>query len=452
VAQTPADPAAEAQTPADPAAGRPAPERTPQPAGESPPEPPLAGRRVLLHVSGSIAACKAAEIVTLLRRRGAEVRVAMTANATRFVTPMTFQSLSGHAVATDLWEPGEGGTAAHGMAHLGLGGWAELQVAAPASADLCARLALGLADDAVTSTALACAAPLLLAPAMETRMWEHPATRAHLATLRARGARVLGPHRGRLASGEEGMGRMAEPAEVVEACAGVLGAAPCAAPPSPPAAGRLAGRRLLVTSGGTREPIDPVRYLGNRSSGRMGTALAVEALALGAEVTLVTTVPPPAAQPGLTVVEVSTAAEMLEAVRRGLDGAGILVMAAAVADHRPAQPSPRKLKKRDGGLHLDLVPTEDILCAVREPARERGVMVVGFAAETEDLLDNAREKLRRKGLELIVANDVEVGMGGDENAVVVIGAEGVVAEVPRAPKREVARRLLELIAERASRR
>jgi phosphopantothenoylcysteine decarboxylase / phosphopantothenate---cysteine ligase len=400
---------------------------------------------VVLYVSGSVAACKAAEIVTLLRRSGAEVRVAMTAAATRFVTPTTFRSLSGHAVAADLWEPGEGGTATHGMAHLGLGGWAELQVAAPASADLLARLALGLADDAVTSTALACAAPLLLAPAMETRMWDHPATQANLATLTARGARVVGPRSGRLASGAEGMGRMAEPAEVVEACAAALGA-------TAHAAGPLAGRRLLVTSGGTREPIDPVRYIGNRSSGRMGTALAVEALALGAEVTLVTTVPPPAGHPRLNVIEVSTAAEMLAAVRSALPAADVLLMAAAVADHRPARPSPRKLKKRDGELHLDLVPTQDILCAVRDQAREGGVIVAGFAAETEDLLANAREKLERKGLELIVANDVEVGMGGEENAVVVLDRDGVVAEIPRAPKPEVARRLLELIGERAARR
>jgi phosphopantothenoylcysteine decarboxylase/phosphopantothenate--cysteine ligase len=313
-------------------------------------------------------------------------------------------------------------------------------VAAPASADLCARLALGVADDAVTTTALACAAPLLLAPAMETRMWEHPATRGHLATLRARGAVVVGPLAGRLASGEEGMGRMAEPAEVVEACAALLGAA--AAPPA------LAGRRLMVTSGGTREPVDPVRYVGNRSSGRMGNALAAEALALGASVTLVTTLAPPAAHPRLEVVEVATAAEMLDAVRERLAAADVLVMAAAVADYRPAAPSARKLKKGDGTLRLELVPTADILCAVRDRARALGVMLVGFAAETDDLLDNARSKLERKGLELIVANDVAVGMGGEENAVTVLGREGVVAEVTRAPKPEVARRVLEIIAAR----
>ena len=398
----------------------------------------LAGRRVLLHVSGSIAAYKAGEIVTLLRKRGAEVRVAMTHAATRFVSAMTFQSLSGHAVAADPWEPGEGGVAAHGMAHLGLGGWAEVQVVAPASADLIARLALGLADDAVTATALASTAPLLLAPAMETRMWEHPATRANLATLRARGAAVVGPLAGRLASGDEGMGRMAEPAEVVEACAALLGAASAV----------LAGRRLLVTAGGTREPVDPVRYLGNRSSGRMGNALAAEALGLGASVTLVTTLPPPSAHPRLDVVEVATAAEMLDAVGDALPGADVLVMAAAVADWRPAEPSERKLKKRDSGLRLDLVPTADILLAVRDRAAELGVMVVGFAAETDDLLDNARAKLERKGLELIVANDVAVGMGGEENAVTILGREGVVAEVTRAPKPAVARRVLEIIAAR----
>ena len=398
----------------------------------------LAGRRVLLHVSGSIAAYKACEIVTLLRKRGAEVRVAMTHAATRFVSPMTFQSLSGHAVAADPWEPGEGGVSAHGMAHLGLGRWAEVQVAAPASADLIARLALGLADDAVTATALACAAPLLIAPAMETRMWEHPATRANLATLRARGATVVGPLAGRLASGEEGMGRMAEPAEVVEACAALLGGGHAV----------LAGRRLLVTAGGTREPVDPVRYIGNRSSGRMGNALAAEALWLGASVTLVTTLPPPPAHPRLAVVEVATAAEMLDAVRTRLPGADVLVMAAAVADWRPAAPSERKLKKGDATLHLDLVPTADILTAVRDRAAELGVMVVGFAAETDDLLDNARAKLERKGLELIVANDVAVGMGGEESAVTILGREGVVAEVTRAPKPEVARRVLEIVAAR----
>jgi len=398
----------------------------------------LAGRRVLLHVSGSIAAYKACEIVTLLRRRGADVRVAMTEAATRFVSPVTFQSLSGHAVAADIWEPGEAGVAAHGMAHLGLGAWAEVQIAAPASADLCARLALGLADDAVTSTALACAAPLLLAPAMETRMWEHPATQGHLATLRSRGAAVVGPQSGRLASGEEGMGRMAEPAEVVEACAALLGGGDAI----------LAGRRLLVTAGGTREPVDPVRYIGNRSSGRMGNALATAALALGGSVTLITTLPPPTAHPRLVVVEVGTAAEMLDAVRDHLPGADVLVMAAAVADWRPAAPSERKLKKGDATLRLDLVPTADILCEVRDRAAELGVMVVGFAAETDDLLANARAKLERKGLELIVANDVAVGMGGEDNAATILGREGVVAEVTRAPKSEVARTVLRIIAAR----
>jgi len=236
------------------------------------------------------------------------------------------------------------------------------------------------------------------------------------------------------------MGRMAEPAEVVDACAALLGAAT--------AGSGLAGRRLLITSGGTREPVDPVRYLGNRSSGRMGGALVMQALAMGAEVTLITTLPVPAAHPRLTAVTVGTAAEMLAAVREHLAGSEVLVMAAAVADYRPAEPSPRKLKKGGEGLSLELVPTEDVLCAVRERARELGVMVVGFAAETDDLLDNARGKLERKGMELIVANDVATAMGGEESAVTVLGREGVVAEVTRAPKPEVARRVLEVVASR----
>jgi phosphopantothenoylcysteine decarboxylase/phosphopantothenate--cysteine ligase len=237
------------------------------------------------------------------------------------------------------------------------------------------------------------------------------------------------------------MGRMAEPAEVVEACAALLGGGAV-----------LAGHRLLVTAGGTREPLDPVRYIGNRSSGRMGNALAAEALALGAAVTLVTTLPPPPVHPRLEVVEVGTAAEMLAAVRARLPGADVLVMAAAVADWRPAEASEHKLKKGAPALRLDLVPTADILSEVRDRAAELGVMVVGFAAETDHLLDNARSKLERKGLELIVANDVAVGMGGEESAVTILGREGVVAEVTRAPKTEVARRVLEIIAARRAAR
>jgi phosphopantothenoylcysteine decarboxylase / phosphopantothenate---cysteine ligase len=415
----------------------------------------LAGRRVAVYVSGSIAAVKAAEVVTMLRKRGATVRVAMTAGAQHFVTPLTFQSLSGNPVAASVWDaPGGGDTAAgHGMEHLAMSSWCEAQVAVAATADLIAKLALGIADDAVTTTALACRAPLLLAPAMETAMWEHPATQANLATLRSRGAVVVGPGVGRLASGREGAGRMAEPEEIVGAVEEVLGGAPPhAAPVAPPVEGRwLLGQRVVVTSGGTREPIDPVRYIGNRSSGKMGQALAHEALRLGARVTLVTAAPPPPPQPNLDVVEVETAAQMLQAVRRAVSDARVLIMAAAVADYRPAQVAERKIKKSDAALHVELVPTVDILHTLREEHARHDrshLCVVGFAAETDDLLDNARRKLDEKGLDLIVANDVsraDSGMGSDHNAVTVIGPGGVLAEVTRAPKPEVARAVFEAI-------
>ena len=436
------------------------------------------GRRVVVHVSGSVAAYKACELVSLLRRLDVEVRVAMTEAGARFVSPMTFQSLSGNPVATSLWD-GDAGAASdgarHGMAHIGIGAWAELQIAAPASADLIARLALGLADDAVTAVALASTAPLLVAPAMETAMWRHPATQAHVATLVGRGAVVVGPEPGRLASGRQGEGRMAEPPAIVAAAGRLLGVAPEelagleAAPGAlpalaaeavrPPALGAvtpapagqrwLEGRRVVVTSGGTREPIDPVRYIGNRSSGKMGAALAQEALRLGARVTLVTAAPldgrPPA---GLDAVEVHTAAGMLDAVRRALPGAAILLMAAAVADYRPVAAASSKIKKRPEALTLDLVPTVDILGALRDDEARRGVIVVGFAAETDAVVDNARSKLEAKELDLVVANDIGVpgiGMGSDDNAVTILGRDGLAVEVPRAAKTDVARRIFEVL-------
>jgi phosphopantothenoylcysteine decarboxylase/phosphopantothenate--cysteine ligase len=426
-----------------------------EPSGQS-----LGGRRVAVYVGGSIAAYKAGEVVTQLRKRGAEVRVAMTAGAQRFVTALTFQSLSGHPVAASVWDAPD---AEHGMEHLSLSAWCEVQVAVAATADLIARLALGLADDAVTTTALACHAPLLLAPAMETAMWEHPATQANVGTLGQRGATILGPATGRLASGRQGAGRMVEPQEIVAAVEEALrGAQPAAHNPSAPAHsaarsvptvhGRwLDGRRVVITSGGTREPIDPVRYIGNRSSGKMGLALAHEALRLGARVTLVTTGPAPAGQPNLGVIEVETAQQMLAAVRYAVADADVLIMAAAVADYRPAEVAERKIKKSPEAMNLALVPTVDILRALREEHAARTgsrLCVVGFAAETDDLLANAQRKLDEKGLDLIVANDVsgsEVGMGSDDNAVTIIGPGGVLAEVTRAPKSEVARAIFEAI-------
>jgi len=403
---------------------------------------PLADRRVVIHVSGSIAAYKACEVVTALRKLGASVRVAMTEAGTRFVSPMTFQSLSGNPVVTSVWDT-TGVT--HGMGHIALSQWAEVQVAVPASADLIARLALGLADDAPTATALACIAPLVVVPAMETAMWEHPATAANVAILVSRGAVIVGPATGRLASGETGAGRMAEPEEVVEAVRRLLGDDVDDA--------WLSGSRVVVTSGGTREPIDPVRYIGNRSSGKMGLALAREALRLGARVSLVTAAPPPPPQPGLDVVEVTTAAEMLDAVRAALPGSVALLMAAAVADYRPAEPSPRKTKKRDESLVLGLVPTVDVLRELRDDLSRYGVVSVGFAAETDDLLDNATEKLEEKGLDLIVVNDVGapgIGMGSDDNAVTIIARRGVIASVPVSPKPLVARSVFAAIRDVAA--
>lgn len=414
----------------------------------------LGGRRIAVYVGGSIAAYKACELVTALRKRGAEVRVAMTAPAARFVSPMTFQALSGHAVASSQWDQDAGAAAegaAHGMAHIGLGAWAQLQVAVPASANLIARLALGLADDAVTATALACRAPLLVVPAMETAMWEHPATRAHVETLRSRGATIVGPASGRLASGHEGEGRMVEPAAVVEAVIAAL------APRNGPGAALavvaddagerwLEGRRVVVTSGGTREPLDPVRFIGNHSSGKMGLALAREAERLGARVILVTTAGRPSTpSPGLEVVEVETAEEMLAAVRTALAGAAALIMAAAVADYRPASAAPRKLKKSSPTLILELVRTVDVLAELRHDPARSGVAVIGFAAETDDLLANAERKLEEKGLDLIVANDVSapgIGMGSDDNAVSILGRDGSRIDVGPAPKAEIARSVL----------
>jgi phosphopantothenoylcysteine decarboxylase / phosphopantothenate---cysteine ligase len=419
----------------------------------------LAGRRVAVYVGGSVAAFKAAEVVTLLRKRGGHVRVAMTAGAQHFVTPLTMQSLSGNPVAASVWEAPIGGetAAGHGMEHLALSAWCEVQVAVAATADLIAKLALGLADDAVTTTALACHAPLLVAPAMETAMWQHAATQANVATLRARGAVIVGPEVGRLASGREGAGRMVEAVDIVAAVENVLRKGSSLAPAvqqgfeSVVQQRWLTGTRVVITSGGTREPIDPVRYIGNRSSGKMGLALAREALRLGARVTLVTAAQPPPPQPNLDVVQVETAAEMLDAVRGAVADARVLIMAAAVADYRPAQVAERKIKKSDQGLRVDLVPTVDILRALRdEHARHRSthLCVVGFAAETEDLLANARHKLDEKGLDLIVANDVGhpgVGMGSDDNAVTIIGPGGVLAAVERAPKPEIARAVFEAV-------
>jgi phosphopantothenoylcysteine decarboxylase/phosphopantothenate--cysteine ligase len=367
-------------------------------------------RTVVLGVGGGIAAYKACEIARLVVKDGGQVRVAMTPNATRFVAPLTFQALTGHPVLVDLLDP----VADASYGHLELARAADLLLVAPATADLLARLRAGMGDDAVTTTALACTCPVLLAPAMNTRMWRSAAVQENLTALRSRGWHVVGPDTGELADGDVGEGRLAAPEEVARAAAQLLGPRD------------LAGRRVLVTAGPTREPIDPVRYVSNPSSGRMGYALARAAVRRGAEVVLVsgpTDLPDP---PGARTVRVVTAEEMA-AVVLGLAGEqDALVAAAAVSDYRPRDPSPSKKKKGEGDETLVLSRTPDILAALGErlAGRPGAPVLVGFAAETENVVANAREKLRRKRCDLVVGNQVGrvgAGFGGDRNEVVLVG-------------------------------
>jgi phosphopantothenoylcysteine decarboxylase/phosphopantothenate--cysteine ligase len=391
--------------------------------------PILRGKRILLGVSGSIAAYKAADLASLLTQAGAHVDAILTAAAARFVTPLTFQSLTGRPAHADLWSAD-----AH-VLHVGLAEGADLLLVAPATADVLAKLAHGLADDLLTVTALAARCPLLVAPAMDAGMFEHPAVQANLATLRARGATVIGPAEGRMASGLAGRGRMLEPEEI-------LGHVRRAAGRNGP----LAGRRVVVTAGGTQEPIDPVRVLANRSSGKQGFAVAQAALDRGAAVTLVAANCVLTTPVGAARIDVATAQEMADAVLESCAGADALVMAAAVADFRPARPAASKLKKDAGPPAVELERTTDILGVVTA-ARARPACVVGFAAETGDLLRNARRKLKEKRLSLIVANDVTLpggGFGSDTNRATLIDAAGT-EELPLLSKAEVAGKILDRV-------
>jgi phosphopantothenoylcysteine decarboxylase/phosphopantothenate--cysteine ligase len=391
-------------------------------------------RRVLLAVSGGIAAYKVPELVRALDRAGRAVRCVLTEAAAEFVAPLVLQTLTREPVRMRLLDPGEEGR----IGHIDLADWAEAVVVAPATANVLAKLAAGIADDLVTTVLLATRAPVLVAPAMNVNMWEHPATQANLATLRARGVRVVGPDEGALACGWEGAGRMAEPAEIAGALDLLLGTR------------SLAGEQVVVTAGGTREPIDGVRALVNRSSGKMGFALAAEAARRGAEVTLVSGPVSLATPPGVRRVDVETALEMRAAVWAELPRASVVVMAAAVADFRPAEPVAGKIKKEDlpagAGLELRLVQNPDILAEI---SRERGKrIVVGFAAESRDVIANARRKLARKGCDLLVANDVsrsDAGFEADRNAVALVAPDGEVEELPLLDKREVAARIWDRI-------
>jgi phosphopantothenoylcysteine decarboxylase/phosphopantothenate--cysteine ligase len=390
--------------------------------------------KVLLGVSGGIAAYKAAELVRRLREAGAEVRVVMTAAAQAFVAPLTFQALSGHAVRSDLLDP----SAEAGMGHIELARWADLILVAPATADLLARLAHGLADDLLTTLALASVAPLVVAPAMNQAMWRHPATRDNLRVLRGRGVRVLGPEQGGQACGDTGPGRMLEPAEIVAALY-----PRCALP---------AGCRVLVTAGPTREPLDPVRFLGNRSSGRMGYALAQALAARGAEVCLVSG--PSALEPPSVAefVRVETGIEMHAAVMARAARCDLFVAVAAVADYRPVAPHATKIKKSEDAMTLCLVKNPDILADVA--ALPGGPFTVGFAAETEQVEPYARGKLAAKGLDMIAANLVggpadrlHGGFDSEDNALLVLW-EGGGRSLPLMSKGLLAAELADLICER----
>jgi phosphopantothenoylcysteine decarboxylase/phosphopantothenate--cysteine ligase len=375
---------------------------------------------VLLGVSGGIAAYKAALVARLLEAAGAEVTVVLTENATRFIGPDTFAALTREPVYSSLWErPGE-------VLHVRLAHDADVAVVAPITANLLAKLAHGLADDLLSATLLEATCPLVLAPAMHSGMWEHPATRSNVEQLRSRGATIVGPATGPLAHGDEGIGRLAEPRDVVAAVRAAL------APQD------LAGRRVLIASGPTHEPIDPVRFIGNRSSGKMGAALAAEALARGAAVTVV--LGPGAVVPtGADVVAVQTAEEMRDAVLARFDEADVVVMAAAVADFRPKAVADRKLKKEAGVPELLLEPTPDILAELGERRSEQ--ILVGFAAETEDLERAGRAKLDAKHLDLVVVNRVGrdgTGFGADSNEAMILGASAALEPLRSWSKRELA--------------
>jgi len=392
--------------------------------------------RVTVGVSGGIAAYKAAELVRSLQRRALEVHVVMTESATRFVQPLTFAALTGHKVITSLWEDNEPGIdqSDSSIEHIGEAQWTEALVVAPATANILAKFAHGISDDFLTTMYLATAAPVLVAPAMNVNMWNHPATQANLDVLRQRGVRVIEPGTGDLACGMVGTGRMAEPEAIAEVVLSSLSRRR-----------DLAGETVLVTAGGTREALDPVRYIGNRSSGKMGYALADAAQSRGAKVILVsgpTALHPPAR---CEVLRVTTADEMRQAVLGRMGEATMVIKAAAVADYRPVNVSEQKLK-RTGPMTLELAPTEDILAEVTR-LRRAGQLIVGFAAETESLMENGRAKLLRKGADAIVVNDVSgegSGIDADNNAATFLTTSTSI-ELPEMPKRKLADRILDEI-------
>ena len=391
----------------------------------------LAGRRVVLGVAGGIAAYKAVEVCRRLVDAGAHVSPVLTPSATKFVGALTFSALASEPAQVALFDGPDP------IPHTRLGQQADVIVVAPATARVIAAYVAGLSDDLLTATLLATRAPVVVCPAMHTEMWEHPAVQDNLSVLRRRGVHIVEPEAGRLAGGDVGVGRLADPSVIVAAVERAL------------ANDDLAGLRVLVTAGGTREPIDPVRFVGNRSSGKQGHAIADEAALRGAKVVLVTTTERPALA-GVEIVRVDTAAEMADAVLSRADETDVVVMAAAVADFRPAATRPQKIKKSDGVPDVMLEPTVDILAELGRRKRA-GQLIVGFAAETANVRENARRKLVDKRIDLVVANDVaEAGAGfeHDTNRVLIIAADGGEVDVPLADKREIAGAILDVVAQR----
>jgi phosphopantothenoylcysteine decarboxylase / phosphopantothenate---cysteine ligase len=391
------------------------------------------GKQVALGITGGIAAYKAAEVLRGLQRAGCSVRVAMTRRACEFITPLTFRALSGSHVIVDDYAPDNPDP----IAHITFSQTVDLLLVAPATADIIAKFANGIADDFLSTTYLASNAPVLIAPAMNTTMWNHPATRRNLERLRADGVQIIEPDSGEMACGTIGPGRLTEPERIVAAALDILGASRREQD--------LAGERLLVTAGATREEIDPVRFLTNRSSGRMGFALASAAQERGARVTVVagsTTAPAPQ---GARVIRALSAEEMRDAVMKEIEASTIFIASAAVSDYRPARRAASKLKKSDARLTLELEPTPDILAEVSRNKRD-GLLVIGFAAETDDVLAHAREKLERKGLDAIVANDVTsegAGFDTDTNIITLIARGAEPVEFPLMSKLDAAHRILD---------
>ncbi|MGW7349121.1 bifunctional phosphopantothenoylcysteine decarboxylase/phosphopantothenate--cysteine ligase CoaBC [Streptomyces sp. NPDC054854] len=394
--------------------------------------------KVVLGVSGGIAAYKACELLRRLTESGHDVRVVPTAASLNFVGEATWAALSGNPASTQVWET------VHEVPHVRIGQSADLVVVAPATADMLAKAAHGLADDLLTNTLLTARCPVVFAPAMHTEMWEHPATQDNVATLRRRGALVIEPAVGRLTGKDTGKGRLPDPEEIFEVCRAVL--ARGVTEPD------LAGRHVVISAGGTREPLDPVRFLGNRSSGKQGYALARTAVARGARVTLIaanTALPDPA---GADVVRVGTALQLREVVLKAAADADAVVMAAAVADFRPARYADGKIKKQDGREPepVALVRNPDVLAEISAERATAGQIVVGFAAETDDVLANGRAKLRRKGCDLLVVNEVgeTKTFGSEENEAVILASDGTETPVPHGPKEALAEMIWDQVAPR----